>query len=432
MSNVTKGATFIAIMGTFMSGAMATEALSGQRNHSLTHTTPFSPEFMPLEPRSEKQARSRPDSAQWRTAELTEMETLVKMGTFEVVDRPEKYDPLPLKYVYTLKVQDGDFDNAKRKARLVLQGNLQYEDEYNETYTPTARLSNVRMVTSIAAQQKLRLKKFDLSGAFLVADMDRVLYVTIPGQELPDGKAFLLKKALYGGKQSGALYNQEITGWLLDYGFTYTSTDNTLFTLDRNGGKIMLSLYIDDGLCATNNEALYADFLKALGNKYQLSDHGNLDWHLGMKFTTDNASGKITIDQSAYVEAMLRRFGMDEHTTSKPTPMIPHTHLTKDDCPDVPDKKRTKLYQQLIGSLMYIACGTRPDISAAVSQCSQFMSNPGEAHVVAAKHILRYLKGTANVGLTYGGSNKCSANTLYGYVDADHAGCADDRRSVGG
>jgi hypothetical protein len=123
---------------------------------------------------------------------------------------------------------------------------------------------------------------------------------------------------------------------------------------------------------------------------------------------------------------------MDEFTTSKPTPMIPHTHLTKADCPDVPDKKRTKLYQQLIGSLMYISCGTRPDISAAVSQCSQFMSNPGEAHVTAAKHILRYLKGTPNVGLTYGGSPACSANILYGYVDADHAGCADDRRSVGG
>ena len=147
------------------------------------------------------------------------------MGTFLIVNRPANYDPLPLHFVYKLKVKDGDFDNVTYKARLVMRGNLQYEDEYGETYAPTARLWSLRAMTALAAQEGLTLKKFDLTGAFLVADMDRELYVEIPGYAIPEGKALLLKKALYGGRSSGALYSKEITTWLKAYGFEPTSID---------------------------------------------------------------------------------------------------------------------------------------------------------------------------------------------------------------
>eukprot|EP00961_Rhodomonas_salina_P012561 169185-Rhodomonas_salina.1 len=70
-------------------------------------------------------------------------------------------------------------------------------------------------------------------------------------------------------------------------------------------------------------------------------------------------------------------------------------------CPAVPDPEETRRYQQLIGGLMYAAVLTRPDISFAVNQCARFMSNPGPEHVAAAKHILKYLKGTKHLKLTY-------------------------------
>ncbi len=91
--------------------------------------------------------------------------------------------------MYKLKVKDCDFDNA-RKARLVVMGNLQYESEYGDTYAPTARLWVVRAMVAIAskAQEGLTMKKFDSTGAFLVANMDRPLFVNIPGYEVP--KAF--------------------------------------------------------------------------------------------------------------------------------------------------------------------------------------------------------------------------------------------------
>ncbi len=71
---------------------------------------------------------------------------------------------------------------------------------------------------------------------------------------------------------------------------------------------------------------------------------------------------------------------------------------------------------------MYISCATRPDISFAVNSCASFMQNPGESHLKAAKHILRYLRTTRKAKLTYSKQPVNMANVLYGYVDADHAG----------
>jgi hypothetical protein len=391
--------------------------------------------FLPPEPRNQRDAQLRPDRDKWHAAEQKELGTLWKMGTFELVAKPKDYDPLPLQFVYKLKVKDGDFDNCIYKARLVMRGNLQYEHEYGDTYAPTARLWVVRTMAAIAAQEGLVMKKFDLTGAFLVAEQDTELYVNIPGYDIPDGKAIRLRKALYGGKSSGALYAKEIRSFLEGLGFKATSVDETLFKLtkEKNGKTctLLVSLYVDDGACCTNDEELYQEFLKALKEKYELSDSCNLDWHLGIKFTQDHANGTISLDQSAYIDAVLKRFGMED-CKDKHTPLEPGLHLNADDCPDKPDKKDIRTYQQLIRSLMYIACGTRPDIAFAVSTCSQYMQAPGPSHFKAAKHILRYLKATKNEKITYRRQKPEMANRLYGFVDADHAGSHDDRKSVSG
>ncbi len=401
INNDAPGATFAPFTATSMTCAMA-------------DTFAYNAAFSPPEPHSQQEARQRPDSAMWKKEENKEVSTLWDMQTFQVVDKPKAgYDPLPLRFVYKLKMEDGDFDKAIYKARLVMRGNLQYESEYGDTYAPTAKLWTIRTLAALAEQEGFQLKKFNLTCAFLVADMDRTLYVEIPGYELPEGKALLLKKALYGGRSSGTLYAKEISTWLKDYGFQPTSVDETLFKLQRGRDIILLSLYVDNGACATNSEALYKQFITDLQAKYKLSDQGDLKWHLGMKFARDKKTGSISIDQLAYIEHVLKRFSMD-NAHANDTQLPPHIHLSKSDCPETPDKEAVQTYQQLIRSLMYIACGTRPDIAYAVNTCAQFMSNPGPAHIHAAKHILRYLKGTSNVGLTYSKQPKEVANRLYG------------------
>ena len=165
-------------------------------------------------------------------------------GPFELVAKAPNHDPLPLQFVYKLKVKDSDFDNCIYKARLVMRGNLQYERKYGDTYAPTARLWVVRTLAAIAAQEGLVMKKFDLTGAFLVVEMDRKLYVSIPGYNVPAGKAIRLSKALYGGKSSGALYAKEIRGFLEGLGFKPTSVNETLFRLTKVKNRKVCTLLV--------------------------------------------------------------------------------------------------------------------------------------------------------------------------------------------
>jgi len=103
-----------------------------------------------------------------------------------------------------------------------------------------------------------------------------------------------------------------------------------------------------------------------------------------------------------------------------------------EDCPQSEEDKeamRKVPYASLIGALNYLAVSTRPDIANAVSRCSRYLANPGQTHWTAAKRILRYLKGTPDVGITYTRGMK---GGLVGYADADHGGCLDTRRSTTG
>ena len=350
--------------GAKMMAYIATAQICGMASSFGTQSA-----FEELEPKSERAARCRSDWDKWKQAGETEIKTLFDFGCFELVDRPVNYDPVPLKYVYKLKVKDGDFSDPIYKARLVMQGNLQYEDEYTITYAPTARLFSLRTLCAIAAQEGLALHKFDLKCAFVTADIDTVQYVNIPGYDLPPNKALLLKKALYGGRSSGALYQRDINKFLVDYGFTVNSADPTLYRLQRGSSVILMSLYVDDGACATNDQFLLQEFLANLGEKYDLSDKGPLNWHLGMKIVQDFATGEVSLTQTAYIDSVLALFGMTDCNASA-TPMIPHTYLSIHDSPAKADPKVVKYYQQLIGSLMYLSCATRPDISMAVNSCA--------------------------------------------------------------
>mmetsp|Transcript_62060 Transcript_62060/g.128458 ORF Transcript_62060/g.128458 Transcript_62060/m.128458 type:complete len:483 (-) Transcript_62060:314-1762(-) len=157
-------------------------------------------------------------------------------------------------------------------------------------------------------------------------------------------------------------------------------------------------------------------------------------WDMGTFKIVDKPKelGVCTLTQTAYVEALLDRFNL-KGCNPMTTPCEPNSHLLKSDAPAVPDKDAVKHYQQLVGSLMYLACFTRPDIAYAVNQCAKHMSNPGPTHVNAAKRILKYLAGTKELGLKYSRTDDDSkGNVLTSYADSDHAGDPDSRRSVTG
>lgn len=189
---------------------------------------------------------------------------------------------------------------------------------------------------------------------------------------------------------------------------------------------VLVAIYVDDLMVASNNPRKLRQLKTELSKSFEMKDLGLLNFCLGIEFKQDTESGEISMTQSKYVREILNPFDM-ENCKAVTTPLNPSEKLSKDMCPETEDENREveKLpYQNLIGSLMYLAVSTRPDIAHAVSVLSQYNSNFGHQHWIAAKRILRYLKGTEKLGLVF----KKSGRELVGYAGADWGANVDDRR----
>jgi hypothetical protein len=155
---------------------------------------------------------------------------------------------------------------------------------------------------------------------------------------------------------------------------------------------------VDDGL-VVGKEGPVKRTKEAIAAMFVIKDLGKASYYLGMLIRR-NSDGGYSLLQTKYVEDVLLRFAMADSKTS-PTPLTIGTRLSKFDGEPLPTDNQ---YQALVGSLIYLAVNTRPDISHAVGILSRFMSCPTDKHWEAGKHVLRYLKGSTDLGLTYAGA----------------------------
>lgn len=166
---------------------------------------------------------------------------------------------------------------------------------------------------------------------------------------------------------------------------------------------------------------------KDLGSRYELVDLGEARWLLGFEIRRDRRLRTLTLSQAGYISTLLERFRMtDAYALS--IPLDPHVNLFEYDLTaEERSEMATRPYARLVGSLMYAAIGTRPDIAFAVSLLARFMSDPASMHWDAAKCVLRYLKGTQDFCLTFGRL----AEGLIGFTDADWCSLS-HRHSISG
>ena len=383
------------------------------------------------------EAINRVDGLKWKEAMNEEINQLEKRNTWKWVPLPNNRNPISSKWVYKIKENaDGSID--RYKARLVARGFTQeYGIDYNETFAPVVRSTTKRIMMAIAATEGWKLKQLDIKSAFVNASVDEDIYMKPPegmkAKRDKQGNILYLKlqRALYGLKQAGRNWYENLVKWLLSQDFIRSKVDPCLFVKLKNKSKgyMAISCYVDDLDILVENENDYQYFMKALKNKYEISDLGDLDWSLGINVY--QSKGQVKINQEKYINDMLRKYKMEdckEHVI----PAI-EKKLSKQDCPLVNsnDQKemKKKPYRNLVGSLLYSAIWTRPDIAYAVSACSRYLENPGWNHWAAAKRILRYMKGTKPIGIQF---NKNKSLDLYGYCDADWAGELDSRRSTTG
>ena len=161
-----------------------------------------------------------------------------------------------------------------------------------------------------------------------------------------------------------------------------------------------------------------------LKSEFKVKDMGQLNWLLGIQIEYTSYAFKLS--QTAYIDRMLNRFSMQScNPVSSPTDQSKPLMAARDEEPHID----TTLYQQMIGSVMYLVSGTRPDLAYTISHLSQYNTDPTVAHLQAIKRVLRYLKGTRNLKLIYKFKNPI---ILHGFCDASYGNCLDTRRSFSG
>lgn len=197
-----------------------------------------------------------------------------------------------------------------------------------------------------------------------------------------------------------------------------------MYKSNRNGHLMLIAVYVDDLIVGCENENEILKLKEEIATNFEVTDKGLLEHFLGMEFHRDGKTGEIKISQTNFINEMLKEYGMEN---CRPV-SVPLTPGFQSNCEGECRKIDPTEYQSLIGSLLYLALTTRPDILHSVTKLSQRNADPHLEHWTAAKHILRYLKGTKDMKLHF----SCGNGKLIGYADADWGGCTTDRKSYSG
>ncbi|VVT49801.1 uncharacterized protein SAPINGB_P002450 [Magnusiomyces paraingens] len=343
------------------------------------------------DPSSFEEAMSSEEAEFWLEACVIEMSSLKRNGTWELVDLPPGRKAINSKWVFKVK-RKADGSIERYKARLVCIGFSQVEGiDYTETFAPVVRYETVRIVLAIAAQFGFQVHHMDVETAFL------------NGQE---SKVCHLKKSLYGLKQAPLCWNEKIHGALVKLGFIRNESDYGVYTKGSGSTMVIIALYVDDLLISGNSSEVIAKTKSSLSSMFKMKDLGPVEQFLGMR-----------VKQSPY------------HITNCSSVKTPLPTRDLSDFSESDSATDASMYRSIIGKLIYAANCARPDLAVAVSFLCRYMQNPKSIHMEAAKHTLRYLKGTAELGLEYRAQK---VYKLVGYSDADYAQDKQDRKSFTG
>jgi histone deacetylase 1/2 len=299
----------------------------------------------------------------------------------------------------------------------------------------------IRAVFAIAAKYGCKLKAADIETAFLTADMDCEVWVKMPsfwgrgdgpitekqGEPLPPRR---LLKGVPGIPQGSRLFYDTFTAHLETMGWRPSAADKCLYLNPDIAEHCAVIIWVDDISFLHENEATWITFLKQVRERFIVPVVGDLKTFLGMDITYDAALRTLCVSQLNTIRTLLERAGMED-CNPVPTPCQAGIVWTKQDSPQVADSAQDcTQYRALVALANFIANWTRPDITYTVNKLCKYMANPGAVHWQALKHLLRYLKGTVNVGLTFNFTIASNPQGLHGYTDASYADCPDTGKST--
>ncbi|CAJ2644822.1 unnamed protein product [Trifolium pratense] len=290
------------------------------------------------EPVTYQEAITGPESEKWLEAMKSEMDSMYTNQVWNLVEAPDGVKPIGCKWVFKKKT-DIDGKVQTYKARLVAKGFKQIHGvDYDETFSPVAMIKSIQILLAIAAYYDYEIWQMDVKTAFLNGSLLEDVYMTQPeGFCIPDDILLI-------GNDIPTL--QQVKTWL--------------------------------------------------GDCFSMKDLGETAYILGIRIYRDRSQKLLGLSQSTYIDKVMRRFNM--HDSKKG--FIPMQHglcLSKTQSPsskEERDRMSKIAYASSIGSIMYAMICTRPDVLYALSATSRYQSDPGEAHWVAIKNILKYLRRT--------------------------------------
>ncbi|CAI7908040.1 unnamed protein product [Closterium sp. NIES-53] len=319
-------------------------------------------------PRSYAEAIEGPYSSQWQAAMDAEMASWKSTGTYLNEVPPPGANIVSGMWIFRVKRPPGS--PPIFKARYVARGLSQRQGvDYFQTFSPTPKMTTLRVLLHVAAQRDYELHSLDFSTAFL----------------------------------QGTL------------GFAPSTADPSLFLrTDTLLPPFYILVYVDDLVFATADTAGLAHVKSELQKRHTCTDLGELRSYLGLQITRERARRTITLTQSHMVQQVLQRFGFT-YSSPQATPLPTRHSLSA--LPSDESVEPSGPYPELVGCLMYLMTYTRPDLAYPLSILARYVA-PGRhrpEHMAAAKRVLRYLCSTSGLGLVLGGR---SLVVLTGHADA--------------
>jgi hypothetical protein len=356
-----------------------------------------------------------------RHSMLEELVHLFEIGAVRVTALPPGRHAIGSVWAHKFK-HDADGQFTRAKSRLCPMGcdqtpGVDYDPD--RVAAPTLTMESAQLMNSCQVQRDMEAAQVDVVKAFTLPQSSIKTYMRLPRGLISDDPNLVLavENSLNGLKQSAYDWNTLLVATLRSCGLRPTILDPCLFFMWIDDQYLVLvGIYVDDVRILADRASDIKPIVDKLAAAFPITTPSP-DWWLGMKVEHDRPAGTLHISQCAYIDAVLKDFGMQDCAPVS-TPALPGSKLTPNRDPTLVDRSGFD-YRAAIGSLLWLARLSRPDILYAVNQLGAHAQYPTIEHVTAAKRVLRYLKGTRELGLTL---RKSDTFELEAYVDADFAG----------
>ncbi|CAI7896015.1 unnamed protein product [Closterium sp. NIES-54] len=368
----------------------------------------FSPVEMPGEPASLKEALESSDAEEWKKAMESELKCIEENGTWELVDLPEGRKAIMSKWLFKIKSDAG---------------------------------GKIERYKSSLWQRGWVVKQMDVTTAFLNGVLEEEIFMAQPeGFDDGSGRVLKLKNALYGLKQAPRQWYLKLRGVLEEIGFTPSTADHSLFMLGEGEQRSFMVVYVDDILIFSPSSDLVKEVMLKLQDKFKCKALGDVSFYLGLHIERDVEKRCMRVHQRKYQEELAANFGQSEGHVATPFPS--GFKCVKGPEEESVGEEERRRFHSLVGSLMYAAVNTRPDVAFATGQLARIVQCPNEEQVATGMRVAKYLGQTATVGLKYSaaaqrrqkGTDGVEPGRLFlsAFSDASYASQPEDMTSVGG